>query len=98
MAHAKSGSLVMDPFLGTGGLLIAASHFGALTLGSDIDPRILRGKHGKNIFTNFEQYQLHERLPDVLISDITKSPLQRKCLFDAIITDRKFKKKEKISS
>lgn len=56
-ALAKSGSLIIDPFgnitisfflffllVGTGSFLVTCSHFGAFTLGSDIDGRQIRGK------------------------------------------------------
>lgn len=89
MAHAQSTSIVMDPFLGTGSLLIAAAHFGAWTMGADIDLRTLRGKNGKTPFTNFEQYGLNRRLPDIMACDVTKAPWRTVQMFDAIITDRK---------
>lgn len=44
MAHAAPGRLFYDPFVGTGSFLLAAAHFGALTMGSDIDPRSFKGK------------------------------------------------------
>jgi len=44
MAKAKKGSLILDPFAGTGSLLCTCSYFGSTTIGSDIDPRVLRGK------------------------------------------------------
>lgn len=34
--------MAYDPFVGTGGLLVAASHYGAVTLGMDIDIRVIR--------------------------------------------------------
>jgi tRNA (guanine10-N2)-methyltransferase len=43
-ALVKSDSLVLDPFVGTGSFLITCSHFGAYTLGSDIDGQQIRGK------------------------------------------------------
>jgi len=43
-AQARPGMLILDPFVGTGGLLIPCSHFGAQTIGADIDIRTLRGK------------------------------------------------------
>jgi tRNA G10 N-methylase Trm11 len=36
---------VIDPFVGTGGLLIPAAYHGATTFGSDIDARVIHG-HG----------------------------------------------------
>lgn len=89
MAHARPNSFAMDPFLGTGGLMIAAAHFGAWTIGADIDPRVLQGKNGRNPLSNFEQYDLHQRCPDILVCDITKSPWRPLPIFDSILTDRK---------
>lgn len=34
-----------DPFVGTGSILVAATHFGAVTLGADIDIRVVRDGH-----------------------------------------------------
>lgn len=44
MALAAPGKLFFDPFVGTGSFCVAAAHFGALTIGSDIDGRSFRGK------------------------------------------------------
>jgi tRNA (guanine10-N2)-methyltransferase len=43
MGCSRPGSLVMDPFAGTGSLLLACSAAGAYTLGGEIDGRQLRG-------------------------------------------------------
>ena len=43
VCKANSSSFIMDPFVGTGSLLLTCSAFGARTIGFDIDPRILRG-------------------------------------------------------
>ena len=43
-ALVTPGSLVYDPFVGTGSLLVAAAHFGAFTLGADIDKTLLHGR------------------------------------------------------
>ncbi|KAJ3396281.1 hypothetical protein HDU92_003538 [Lobulomyces angularis] len=43
-ALVKPGSLVLDPYVGTGSFLITCSHFGGYTLGTDIDGRQIRGK------------------------------------------------------
>ncbi|KAF2154577.1 tRNA guanosine-2'-O-methyltransferase [Myriangium duriaei CBS 260.36] len=44
MALASAGKVVYDPFCGTGSFLVAAAHFGAMTTGSDMDGRVVRGK------------------------------------------------------
>jgi hypothetical protein len=42
-AQAGKDKLVMDPFCGTGGILVGMSHFSPLAFGNDIDARVLRG-------------------------------------------------------
>lgn len=76
-----------DPFVGTGSLPIACSHFGARTMGSDIDGRTLRGKYGKDIKTNFRQYGLLDRYLDGFVSDLTHSPLRKGRWLDGIVGD-----------
>lgn len=41
MVHAGPGKLVLDPFVGTGSCLVAAAHVGAVTMGADIDWRVV---------------------------------------------------------
>ncbi|KAF8284844.1 putative methyltransferase [Trypanosoma cruzi] len=43
LAHVRRGNYVFDPFCGTGSILIAAAHYGAVTLGADADARVMRG-------------------------------------------------------
>lgn len=90
IAHVREGTYVMDPFVGTGGILVASAHFGAVTLGMDIDMRILKGttgviQDGRNPLTNFEQYGL--KSPDLIRGDMNKLNLRPGVMFDAIITD-----------
>eukprot|EP00927_Polykrikos_kofoidii_P075094 TRINITY_DN7114_c0_g1_i1.p1 TRINITY_DN7114_c0_g1~~TRINITY_DN7114_c0_g1_i1.p1 ORF type:complete len:687 (-),score=146.36 TRINITY_DN7114_c0_g1_i1:152-2212(-) len=42
-ACAQGGQVSMDPFCGTGGLLIALSHFGTRVVGGEIDVRVVKG-------------------------------------------------------
>ncbi|KPA73401.1 methyltransferase-like protein [Leptomonas pyrrhocoris] len=42
MSCVRRGHLVYDPFCGTGSLLVAAAHCGAMTVGSDADGRAMR--------------------------------------------------------
>lgn len=53
-----AGRLIWDPFVGSGSLLIASTHHGAICFGSDIDMQIISGKEGKSMRDNFEQYHL----------------------------------------
>ena len=87
MVHAQAGRLVYDPFVGTASLLIACAHFGAMTTGSDIDGRSVRGKAGRHIVSNYRQYELLHRYLDSFISDVTHCPLRSARLLDGIVCD-----------
>lgn len=84
---AAPDKIFYDPFVGTGSFPIACSHFGARTMGSDIDGRMVRGREGKDIRTNFRQYGLLDRYLDGWISDLTYSPLREGRWLDGIIGD-----------
>lgn len=89
-ALVKPGKFVYDPFVGTGSILVAATHFGAITLGEDIDLRVVRDGRGPdcNVWSNFKQYNLP--LPVGLIRADNNAPPWRSSLnevFDAIICD-----------
>ncbi|GFQ68820.1 hypothetical protein TNCT_8091 [Trichonephila clavata] len=99
MAEIKSGDIVLDPFVGTGGLLVAAAHFGGYVLGTDIDYLMLHGKDkssrlyrkrrapGECILTNMKQYGYESRYLDVIVSDAALPLWRCHSFFDAIITD-----------
>ena len=84
---AGPDKIFYDPFVGTGSFPIACSHFGARTLGSDIDGRMVRGKNGKDIRTSFRQYGLLDRYLDGFISDLTHTPLREGRWLDGIVGD-----------
>jgi len=79
LALAGHGKLFLDPFVGTGGFMVAAAELGAVTLGSDIDGRSFRGKGkglDKGVGKNFVRYGLQDRFGDCLTSDLTNSPFR----------------------
>ena len=86
---ANAHTLFYDPFVGTGSLPLACSHFGARTMGSDIDGRMVRGKgDGKDIRSNFKQYGLLGRYLDGWVSDLTHSPIREgRRWLDGIVGD-----------
>ncbi|KAI9071479.1 hypothetical protein K1719_046556 [Acacia pycnantha] len=89
-ALATPGKLVYDPFVGTGSILVAAAHFGAMTMGADIDIRVVRDGRGpdRNVWSNFKQYGLP--MPIGLLRADNNLPPWRpglKEVFDAIICD-----------
>ncbi|CAO2833139.1 unnamed protein product [Amaranthus hypochondriacus] len=87
---AAPGKLVYDPFVGTGSVLVAAAHFGAMTMGADIDIRVVRDGRGpdRNVWSNFKQYGLQEPI-SLLRADNNLPPWRAglKEMFDAIICD-----------
>ena len=101
-AQIKEGQMVIDPFVGTGSLLIPPSIYNAICFGCDLDVRVLRGysvgytrkseedksaeKMKGNIFSNFDDYNLSR--PQIIRQDINKSGFRKNnYLFDAIICD-----------
>jgi len=98
LALAGPGKLMYDPFVGTGSFPIACAQFGALTFGSDIDGRSIRGKGKKTLRGNFEQYGLLAGLGGMFTADLTNTPIRKQPLgsggdgaqgriFDGIVCD-----------
>ncbi|KAG6462317.1 hypothetical protein O3G_MSEX013187 [Manduca sexta] len=98
-ARVKSGDIVLDPFVGSGSLFVAAAHFGAYVWGSDIDFMMLHARtrptrvgqkvrtDEESIRSNMRQYGSESKYLDVMVSDFSL-PLWRDGMkFDAIITD-----------
>ena len=101
-AQVKEGQMVIDPFVGTGSLLIPPSIYKAICFGCDLDVRVLRGysvgytrkseedktpeKRKGDIFSNFDDYNLER--PQIIRQDINKPGFRKQNnLFDAIICD-----------
>ncbi|XP_058459641.1 tRNA (guanine(10)-N2)-methyltransferase homolog [Malaya genurostris] len=95
----KPGDLILDPFVGSGSLLVAAAKFGAYVLGSDIDYMTVHGKSkptranqkvrasDESIYANLKQYGCESLYVDVLVSDFSRSVWNDRLKFDSIITD-----------
>ena len=43
MGQARPGTLVLDPFVGTGSMLFTAAYFGSMVLGTDLNKTLLHG-------------------------------------------------------
>ncbi|XP_058788788.1 tRNA (guanine(10)-N2)-methyltransferase homolog [Phymastichus coffea] len=98
-AQAKAGDIILDPFVGTGSLLIPASMFGAYTLGTDIDYLMLHARtrpsrisqkkreEDESIAANMKQYGVGSRFVDVIVSDFSREMWRPDIKLDAIITD-----------
>lgn len=88
IALAAPGKIFYDPFVGTGSFPIACAHFGAMSWGSDIDGRSIRGEgNGKSLKSNFGQYDIENLLGDVFSADVTNSPIRRRRIWDGIVCD-----------
>ncbi|KAJ9143124.1 tRNA (Guanine(10)-N2)-methyltransferase [Pleurostoma richardsiae] len=91
LALAGPGKLFYDPFVGTGSFPIACAQFGAMSWGSDIDGRAVRGEDGKfqrkrgekTLEGNFRQYGLLSGLGDVFAADLTNPPIRRAAISGA---------------
>ena len=95
LAWARPGTLALDPYCGTGSVLVAAARLGATVVGGDIDMRVLKlGNANKKTgaavdnFSNFEQYGLP--WPAGLVRmDASRPPFRRglEGAFDLIVGD-----------
>ncbi|XP_021925227.1 tRNA (guanine(10)-N2)-methyltransferase homolog isoform X2 [Zootermopsis nevadensis] len=99
-ALVRNGDLVLDPFVGTGSLLVAASHFGGYVLGSDIDFLMLHGKtrptriqqkkhrdKDESVRSNMQQYGKDNQYLDVIVADASLPLWRPSFKLDCIITD-----------
>ena len=78
LSRAKKGSTVLDPFCGTGGILIEAGIIGAKVIGTDIDEKMVRGTRKNLEFCNIKDYKIFQ-------GDARYIKLHNKV--DAIVTD-----------
>jgi tRNA (guanine10-N2)-methyltransferase len=90
LGKVGSGSVVYDPFVGTGSILVACALRGAgHVVGSDIDVRVLRGKGpDRNVGSNFAQFGLPR--PELVRTDnaiYRRHYRSHRPLYDAIVTD-----------
>mmetsp|Transcript_6756 Transcript_6756/g.12369 ORF Transcript_6756/g.12369 Transcript_6756/m.12369 type:complete len:583 (+) Transcript_6756:155-1903(+) len=94
MGQVEKGSMVFDPFVGTGSILVSCAHFGAITVGGDIDIRVIQwGKTSKkgekvDVWSNFDEYGLPRPLA-LLRCDAHLLPFRdsTECVFDSIVCD-----------
>jgi tRNA (guanine10-N2)-methyltransferase len=89
LGQVRPGTMVLDPFVGTGSIVLSCALQGAYCVGTDIDIRVLRGRSAdENIVANFQQYNLPR--PELIRSDngIYHRHFQTQhCMYDAILCD-----------
>jgi tRNA G10 N-methylase Trm11 len=98
--RVRQSDIVLDPFVGTGSILVASAHFKSLCFGTEIDYRVIRGKgvgrknpncdvaakyENVNVYSNFDQYGFAH--PEILRMDCTNDFFKTLPLFDAIVCD-----------
>ena len=96
LSQVQNDHLILDPFVGTGSILLACAQFGGQVCGSDIDFLMVHARtkpsrvgqkkriKGESFKGNFQQYQLSSKLIDVIVADASNSPWNSKLKFDAI--------------
>lgn len=99
LANITTNDLVLDPFVGSGSLLVAAAKHGAYVIGCDIDYLLLHGRtkptkkgqtkraDDEGVLANLAQYDLQNRYVDVIVGDSSLPFWRSGAIFDAIITD-----------
>jgi tRNA (guanine10-N2)-dimethyltransferase len=80
LTRIREGGKLMDPFCGTGGVLIEAGLIGAEIYGCDIDPRMVRGCE-----VNLEHYGIS--MHHLEVGDAREMGERYPSFFDAIATD-----------
>ena len=78
LSGIREKELLLDPFCGTGGLLLEAGLVGAAVLGSDVDSRMVFGAK-----MNLDHYGIDN---DLFVQDAQRMALRAECL-DAVTTD-----------
>ena len=78
LTRAKKGSTVLDPFCGTGGILLEAGIIGAGVIGTDIDEKMVEGTKKNLEYCNIDDYNIFQ-------GDARYITLEEKV--DAIVTD-----------
>lgn len=96
-ARVGKASLVMDPFAGTGGVLVACASRGARTIAADISLATLRGpddNEERGLHANFAQYKLDAPVGVVRCDAFHTAFRPQMRVFDAIVTDPPYGIKE----
>lgn len=96
MAGVGKDDLVLDPFCGTAGIIVACKALGAHVVGGDINILALRGKgEDANIAANFRQYGMQGPL-GLMRMDVLNSAIHASSAgwYDAIVCDPPYGIKE----
>jgi tRNA (guanine10-N2)-methyltransferase len=89
------GKVVLDPFCGSGSLLIAAASLGSFVIGCDFNRSSMYQTDEHSIFANFRQYNLRDQLLGLVQADFLKDNFRGPPFLDGIITDPPYGIREK---
>jgi tRNA (guanine10-N2)-dimethyltransferase len=78
LSGVNAAELLLDPFCGTGGILIEAGAIGAEAIGADVQGKMVGGARENQEFFGLQG--------DLMISDASKIPLRDNSI-DAVVTD-----------
>lgn len=78
LTHIKKGERLLDPFCGTGGILIEAGIIGTRVVGTDIDPKMVKGTIENLKYCDINDYEVFQ-------ADVRKLKLPYKV--DGVATD-----------
>ena len=107
MAQCTSNSLIYDPFVGTGSILVGAAHFGAHVAGADLDYNLIHSRglssrvgqkyrrKDQTIRNNLQQYGLESSFLDIFVADFARQVIRPNFEFDCIISDPPYGIREK---
>ncbi|CAF1410540.1 unnamed protein product [Adineta ricciae] len=101
MAQCQPNHVALDPFCGTGGILLACAEFGSYVIGSEFDWRVLTAQakptkantkqRARNpdemMYRNFSDYGTLSRFLGVVGADFAYPPWRPGFIFDAIVSD-----------
>ncbi|XP_062592085.1 tRNA (guanine(10)-N2)-methyltransferase homolog [Saccostrea cucullata] len=100
LSKVQKNMLVIDPFVGTGSILVPCAYHKAYVMGTDINYLLLHAKAkpsrsnqkerspNESIRNNLAEYGLESYYCDILVADASKHAMWRQPeIFDAIITD-----------
>lgn len=87
IAQVAPLKVAYDPFVGTGSFLLCASEYGAISMGSDIDFRTIKGKDGKAHKDNLRKYGTEAFFLDSFCMDFTNDCLRESFQIDTIVCD-----------
>ncbi|WAQ93875.1 TRM11-like protein [Mya arenaria] len=88
LGQVQSGTLIFDPFVGSGSLLVSAAAQGAFVMARPSRANVKQRSDDESVRANLRQYGLESHYIDILVADSSRVNMWREQpLFHSIITD-----------